>query len=85
MPNTPSGGREHEQFTTYEAHRTNFIVRVCSTAVVVGENRYNRSIFFKIVFSSEIKIFSGGGNGHKNFNLSPCVMEPSVHPTVHWK
>ena len=29
MANTPSGGRELENFTTYEAHRTNFIVRIC--------------------------------------------------------
>ena len=29
MPNTPSGGREHEHFTTYETHRANFIVRIC--------------------------------------------------------
>ena len=34
MPNTPSEGREHEHFTTYEAHhRTNFIVRVCTVYV----------------------------------------------------
>ena len=33
VPNTPSGRREHEQFTTYEAHRTNFIVRVCTVYV----------------------------------------------------
>ena len=29
MPNTPSGGHELEHFTTYEAHRPNFICSIC--------------------------------------------------------
>ena len=28
MSNTPSGGRELEHFTTFEAYRPNFIVRI---------------------------------------------------------
>ena len=29
MPNTPSGGRELEHFTTYEAHRAKQYVHIC--------------------------------------------------------